>query len=131
MKRTENLKYGVRYKGNEAEYQRLDSLARRRRDPVKYLVAQARYRAKREGLPCDITFENLIVPDTCPIFNIPLGFSEGRRTDGSYSLDRWDNTKGYVKGNVRVISWKANQYKGNMTIQDVENLLAYMKGEVL
>lgn len=37
-------------------------------------------------------------------------------------------SEGYTKDNTRVISWKANQYKGNMTVEEVESLLKYMKG---
>lgn len=42
-----------------------------------------------------------------------------------------DNTKGYIRGNIRVISNLANMYKGNMTIAQCERLLAYMKGELV
>jgi uncharacterized membrane protein len=55
--------------------------------------------------------------------------ADGYRTKNSFSLDRVDNTKGYVKGNVKVISFWANQMKGNMDVEQVEALLKYMKGD--
>jgi hypothetical protein len=35
--------------------------------------------------------------------------------DSSPSLDRLDNSRGYVKGNVWVISWLANKMKATAT----------------
>ncbi len=122
------MKYGISYIENPKEYRRLESLARRRADPVGYLINQARYRAKNLGNEFTITREELEIPDFCPVFGIPLFFSGGKRSPNSHSIDRRDNSKGYVKGNVEVISFKANQYKGDMSIEEVENLLAYMKG---
>lgn len=99
-------------------------------NPVQYLLNQAKYRAKKSGTEFSITLKDLEIPIVCPVFNIPLRYNPGKRTNNSFSLDRIDNSKGYVKGNVRVISWKANMYKGDLNIEEVENLLKYMKGEV-
>lgn len=122
------MKYDIDYKKNPQEYRKRQSSARRRQHPVRYLFNQARHRAKKFGHDFDIVFEDLVIPTHCPVFGIPLFFEGGKRTANSYSLDRWDNKKGYVKGNVRVISFKANQYKGDMTTEEVRNLLAYMEG---
>lgn len=81
-------------------------------------------------MDCDIEKSDLAIPTHCPVFGIPLFYSPGGRTNNSFSLDRVDNSRGYVKGNVRVISFRANQMKGDLTIDEVENLLAYMKGEL-
>jgi hypothetical protein len=37
----------------------------------------------------------------------------------SPSLDRIDNNKGYIKGNVEVISWKANIMKSNASPEEL------------
>lgn len=42
----------------------------------------------------------------------------------SPSLDRLDSSKGYVKGNVRVISKRANQLKNNATVEEMRMVLA-------
>lgn len=122
------MKYGVSPQEDYDEYKRRQNRSQRARDPVRYLYNQAKYRAKKRDVEFDIELEDLEVPSHCPVFGIPLFFSEGKRTNNSYSIDRWDNSKGYVKDNVRVISWKANQYKGDLTIEEVESLLRYMKG---
>lgn len=109
---------------NDAEYNRQWRI----KNPFRYLLNQARYRARKAGEVCDVTVDDLEVPTHCPVFGIPLHYTEGGRTANSYSIDRVDNSKGYVKGNVRVISFRANQMKGDLTIPEVEALLNYMKG---
>jgi hypothetical protein len=64
------------------------------------------------------------IPEFCPVFPwIRLEFRVGaERQDNSPSLDRIDNTKGYVKGNVRIVSWRANRLKGNATDEELAAL---------
>ena len=78
--------------------------------------------AKQRGLEFDLTEEDIIIPTHCPLLNIPLDFNGSRYN--SPSLDRIDNTKGYVKGNVWVISELANRMKNGATI---EQLLTFAK----
>ena len=67
------------------------------------------------------------VPEYCPILDIPLYVGTKTSTDNSPTLDRIDNNKGYIKGNIQIISRKANQMKSNATFEDVEMLYKYMK----
>jgi hypothetical protein len=120
-------KYGVRTEDKQ-KYRKLQSRAMRAKDPLGHLLSTAKWRAKKDGLDYDLTRDDLIIPEVCPVFGLKLQFNPGGRQSNSYSLDRLDNSKGYVKGNVCVISFKANQYKGDMTIEEVEALLKYMKG---
>lgn len=124
------MKYGVSNTEDPKEYRRRQTAESRRRNPIQYLINQVKYRSKKRGLDFDLTLSDLEVPEVCPILGIPLEHSEGGRTDSSYSLDRVDNSKGYVKGNVRVISFGANMRKGDLTIAQVSDLLSYMKGEL-
>lgn len=99
----------------------------RRLNPEKTLYRSCKKRASREGLDFNIDFEDITIPSVCPILNEELvSFGEDRRYWPS--VDRVDNTLGYVKGNVRVISYKANMMKSDLLIWQVENLLDYMKG---
>lgn len=41
------------------------------------------------------------------------------------SLDRIDNSKGYVRGNVMVISLRANAIKNNATAEELTAVAAY------
>ena len=48
----------------------------------------------------------------------------------SPSLDKIIPELGYVKGNVRVISFKANKYKNDMDRETVQKILDYMDGKL-
>lgn len=52
-----------------------------------------------------------MIPETCPVLGIPLTIG-GKRSPSSPSLDRIDPALGYVPGNIRVISDRANRLKG-------------------
>lgn len=103
-----------------------------RRRLVTACLSAARTRAKAEGVPFNLSLDYAdgISRDLshCPILGIPLvRGSEGGR-DNSPSFDRIKPELGYVEGNVRCISQAANRLKGAMTLEQVERLVAYMKG---
>ena len=58
---------------------------------------------------------------------MPLRVSDGGQDPWSYSLDRVDNKKGYVRGNVVVMSYKANRLKNDGTAEDHEIIAAWMR----
>lgn len=104
----------------------------RRRNPKKVLVLAARSRAKRNGLPFDITVESLKWPERCPILGIVLDYTRtptgSRRLRSNFpTLDRRRNDLGYVVGNVFVISHRANRLKSDASPAELEALLAYTK----
>jgi hypothetical protein len=41
------------------------------------------------------------------------------------SLDRWDNSKGYIPGNVFVISWRANWLKHDGSVEELRRVAEY------
>ena len=91
--------------------------------PEKILYLSAQNRAKKRQTECTITEQDITIPKNCPCFNKPLEkkFKAGKRGASPYapSLDRIDNKKGYIKGNVQVISYKANTMKGNATPEEL------------
>lgn len=90
---------------------------RRLADPSYYLWSKARTRARKSGLPFDITPEDVIIPKLCPILKQPLVVLSG----GPYSpsLDRIKPKLGYVRGNVCVISHRANSIKRDATKEEI------------
>jgi hypothetical protein len=76
----------------------------------------AKQRAKKSGIPFEIAVEDVIIPERCPIFGFEINTSErARMHPRSPSLDRIVPGKGYVSGNVWVISWQANRMKSDAT----------------
>jgi hypothetical protein len=92
----------------------------------KAMLSAAKARAKRFGLDFNIELEDIVVPSHCPILSIPLFFSKGLQTENTPALDRIDNSRGYVKGNVCVISHKANRHKADLSLEDIERLAQYI-----
>lgn len=99
-----------------------------RGNPARSYVLAARGRAKREGLPFDLEPEDIVFPDTCPVLGIPIFFSEDRvRTDNTPSIDKIKPAEGYVKGNIHVISWRANRLKGNASLDELKRIVNYIE----
>jgi hypothetical protein len=93
----------------------------------KNLFQQAQYRAKTKGIPFDIEVSDIVIPETCPILGLPLKKSIDGNRDLSPSLDRIDNAKGYTKGNIQVISSKANTMKSTADKNDLINFSNWVK----
>ena len=93
------------------------------------LLGQARYRAKRKGIKFNLEVSDIKIPKNCPVLKIPLtkGGSNGGPRGGSPSLDRINNKKGYVKGNVQVISHKANTMKHCATNKELLLFASWVK----
>lgn len=90
--------------------------------PEKRLLWAAKKRAKERGLDYDLEESDIKVPTHCPYLGILLVNSRPRgdsRKDIA-SLDRIDNTKGYTKDNIEVISWLANTMKSNATVEQLQ-----------
>jgi hypothetical protein len=98
-------------------------------NPQYYLWYVARTRSRQKGTEFTITEQDVIIPELCPILDIPLTKGDGYLPN-SMSLDRVDNTKGYIPGNVRVISRKANLMKSSLTLDILEKLIKYIKNEI-
>jgi predicted DNA-binding antitoxin AbrB/MazE fold protein len=95
----------------------------------KKILSRVKNRAKTDGIPFNLELEDIIVPEYCPVLGIKLEtiYGGGANQYGSPSLDRIYPEKGYVKGNVRVISNRANLLKSNATIEELECVLKNLK----
>lgn len=97
----------------------------RRNNPEKRLLMTAKQGSKRRNLGFDLELQDIIIPEYCPYLKIKLDLSYTGRTFSSPSIDRIDNSKGYVKGNVHIISDLANKMKNSATI---DQLVQFAKG---
>jgi hypothetical protein len=79
-------------------------------------------RAKELGLPFNLELKDIVIPEVCPVLGIPLiSNTDGSRvpSHNSPSLDKMIPGKGYVKGNVAVISYLANTIKNCATADQI------------
>ena len=101
----------------------------RQKHIVHNMWKSAKSRANKKGIDFNIEESDIIIPDVCPLLEVPLKFGDKTNYDYSPSLDRIDNTKGYIKGNIQVISKKANTMKNSATLQELttfcKNILRY------
>ena len=89
------------------------------------MLQWAKIRAIAKGWEFNLTLDDIIIPEVCPILETKLTRGDHKRwesPENTISLDRIDPTKGYVKGNVRVISTLANTMKNNATFNNCEHL---------
>lgn len=112
------------YKARQEKY-RADRKARVALDPkpqwITYAMGNAVQRARALGLPYSLTKEDIakVFPDVCPLLGLRFTFATGRTTASSPTLDRKNNTLGYIPENVWVISAKANRIKSNATTEEI------------
>lgn len=111
------------------------SMSRQKRldNPSKTTWERARARAKKSGIEFSITPEDVeaIWTNTCPIYQVPLRTNEGKPGPDSHSIDRIDNSKGYVPGNIAIVSMRFNTEKRNLSPELLRRMLAYMEGRLL
>jgi len=81
------------------------------------LLGWAWGRARRKGVEFSLEISDIVIPDICPILGTPMDRP---------SLDRTDPKKGYVRGNVKVVSYRGNMLKNNATPDEVKKVLAYL-----
>lgn len=81
---------------------------------------------KNKGIYINIEPYDIEINEFCPFFETKLNYNStiGRGTSfrdpHAYSIDRIDNSKGYVKGNVMILSRLANTMKRDATIPELK-----------
>lgn len=80
-----------------------------------YAICRVKDRARMLGVPFDLVPADIVVPAVCPVLGIPIVLGGSRRSGNLPSIDRIIPALGYVRGNVRVISFRANMLKSNCT----------------
>jgi hypothetical protein len=88
--------------------------------PKKCLLYSAQLNARQKNLECTITEDDIEIPTTCPLLGCVLTNIQGAgRQATNMSIDRIDPSMGYIKGNIQIISDKANRMKQNATKEEL------------
>jgi len=123
----------IRVRSKETYATRRDTLLRKHREnieekPWEQLYRAAKARAKKRGIPFDLTIDYIhsLFPEDmmCPITKEKMIVARHAPAPNSFSLDRLIPENGYVKGNVCVISHKANTLKQNCTNPEIFRMVA-------
>ena len=100
---------------------------------AKRLLRNAQVRATKLNIACTITLDDIHIPELCPLLNIPLFTGTKEDYNNSPSLDRVDNSLGYIPSNIRVISSLANTMKNSATKEQLitfaSNITQYLQAE--
>ena len=100
---------------------------RRRQDPFAYLLLELGRNAKKRGHEFNLTREDFaVLPTHCPVLGVELDYS-GSGKPNAASIDRSDSTRGYVRGNVVIMSRRANTLKNDATAEELQKVLDYLR----
>jgi len=99
-------------------------------NPSRFLWSTAKRRAREQGLAFDIEPSDIVIPTRCPLLGVPLRRGQGVVLAESPTLDRRDPTLGYVKGNVWVISHRANSIKQDASLAELALLVQNLEREL-
>ena len=115
---------GIRERCKSCSSKRAERERERRKNDWKYkptlhMLNNSKQRAKVAGIEHNITIEDIVIPDYCPVLGIKLETGDRKEKNNSPSIDRIDNNKGYVKSNIMVISNRANMLKKDASIEEL------------
>ena len=102
------------------------------RSSMKEILNCARWRARKFGLPFALTISDLDPPALCPVLGTPIDYGRKQSTgpaEDSPSIDRIVPALGYVAGNVRIMSFRANRIRNNASLDDLRKLVLYLESQ--
>lgn len=99
----------------------------REKYPEFGLWASAKYRAKKRGTPFSISRKDVVIPEFCPVLGIKLQKGSKHGLDDSPSIDCLIPEKGYVPGNIAVISYRANTIKSNASAAELRAVTDWLE----
>lgn len=112
-------------------------LARIKNGMAWSLWKSCKNRAARKGIHFSISSHDVVIPEKCPILGITLiqdpsfivnNSIKGQLTLPNYpTIDRLVPELGYTKDNIAVISWRANDLKGNASLQELQSVVDWLK----
>lgn len=101
-----------------------------RKNHVSTMLSNARKRANKKGITFDLVKEDIIIPEICPILKVPFEIGTKDNYDYTPTIDRIDNSKGYTKDNIQIITNKANSMKNSADFTMLVNFAEYVKENI-
>ena len=91
---------------------------------IRAMYNRAKNRAIKNNLEFSISISDIIIPDKCPLLEVPFILGEKGNYEFTPTIDRIDNSKGYTKDNIWVISKKANSMKNSASFNELNKFCA-------
>ena len=94
---------------------------------IKSILSSCRYRAEIKNIPFNLTYEHLdsLLSESCPVLG--LKYEIKHNSPNSASVDRINNNKGYIIGNVAIISRRANTLKKDADLAELRLIEKYIR----
>lgn len=93
------------------------------------IIRHVKSRCKILNIPFNLTVDDIVMPEFCEITGNKLDYKNFKNSNFA-TLDRLIPEKGYVKGNVKIISKKMNILKSNGSIKDFQSIIDYIKRHI-
>lgn len=121
----------ARKEAKEKAYKEQQYLKWGDKEQVEYAEKRLKFRnkertAKSQGIPFTLEFHEIEWPTYCPALGCLLNYCAEKREENSPSFDRIDPSQGYVKGNVQIVSWRANRIKNDATPEELRKIADYL-----
>ena len=104
-------------------------------NPITRMFMNAKSRAKQAKIEFKLIPEDVPIPEFCPLLGVKLVLGKADSYEFAPSIDRIDSTKGYIKGNVKVVSLLANRMKNNATKEQCiafsNNIIKYLTDDIV
>jgi hypothetical protein len=114
-------KFGPKWSTPEARNTEIYKIMKRK---FQSLVSNA----KKKGTLVEIDFSYFQhFPTHCPVLGIQLDYLSRGRADNAPSFDKIDPKKGYVPGNVKIMSWRANRIKNDGYLHEFKMLVIFLE----
>lgn len=122
-KKKEYLKY---WKGKNPEKVKKHKQKWITQNKLYPLWSKARRKAQNGALRFELTLENLVMPSVCPVLKKPFTSARGESPAFFPTLMVVDADKGWVDGNVIIVSCRAKDLL--VDAEDLKNALEWVSG---
>ncbi len=91
-----------------------------------FMLKNAKVRALKAGVPFNLELQDIVIPEFCPILGMKLEHGTHKSHDNAPTLDRIIPSQGYVRGNVIVVSHRANRIKSDASLAELQNIVSWL-----